>query len=76
MFETESLLIYEICKHKFCLFNPYADGDYVSQNKMMQKTPETLAHGNSSETTQREPFNENQHDRFLKTFVTLHFGQK
>ena len=49
------------------ILNPYAAGGQFGQYKKMLKTfkkmTETLAHGYSSESTQRELSNEYQHDR-------------
>ena len=52
-------------------FNPYAANGRFGKYKMMHKTckmTETLEHGYSSESTQRELSNEYQHDRIEMVF--------
>ena len=56
------------------LLNPYAAGGLFGQCKTMQKTlkiTETLANGNSSESTQQELSNEYQNSRVLVVFKNL-----
>ena len=57
------------------LINPYAAGGEFGQYQMMQKNlkemTETVAHGYSSEITQRELSNEYQYDRDWMVFKNL-----
>ena len=61
----DTLTIIRASMHHIRGINPYAAGGYFGQYNIMQKTfkvTESLAHGYSSESTQREVSNEYRHD--------------